>query len=121
MKNFTHDPKNALRIGFAAVAVWTALATVSRADDLRQVRVSYADLNVQTEAGAAVLFQRIRSAAERVCEVAGTRDLGQLTQVKACTDHAIAGAVEQINLPTLTKVYDVKFGVTPNFTILASR
>lgn len=121
MKNFTQNTKNALRIGFAAVAVWTALATVSRADDLRQVHVGYADLNVKTEAGAAVLLQRLRSAAERVCEVPGSRDLGQLAQVKACTDHAIAGAVEQINLPTLTKVYDVKFGVTPNFTILASR
>jgi hypothetical protein len=36
-------------------------------------------------AGAAVLFQRIRLAAERVCEVPGTRNLGQLVQVKAAT------------------------------------
>jgi UrcA family protein len=121
MKNFTQNTKNALRIGFAAVAVWTALATVSRADDLRQVHVGYADLNVKTEAGAAVLLQRIRSAAERVCEVPGSRDLGQQAQVKACTDHAISGAVEQINSSSLTKVYDLKFGVASKVTILASR
>jgi UrcA family protein len=121
MKNFAPIQKNAFRIAFASLAVCAALSTVARADEARELRVGYADLNVNSEAGAAVLFQRIRHAADRVCELPGTRDLGQLAAVKSCTDHAIATAVEAVKAPALTRVYDAKFGVLPAVTVLASR
>jgi UrcA family protein len=120
MKNFTHTQKNGFRIALAAVAVCAALSSAARADEAPQLHVSYADLNVNSKAGAAVLFQRIRRAAERVCEVPDTRNLGQLARVKACTDHAIATAVDAVKLPLLTQVYDAKFGIVPT-TIVASR
>ena len=120
MKNFTHTNKHGFRIALAAVAVCAALSSVARADEAPQLHVGYADLNVNSKAGAAVLYQRIRRAADRVCEMPGTRDLGQLAQVKACTDHAIATAVDAVKLPLLTQVYDAKFGIAPT-TIVASR
>ncbi len=120
MKSFAPTQKTVFRLAFAAVAVCAALSTVARADEARQLHVSYADLNVNSEAGAAVLFQRISHAADRVCELPGTRDLNQLAQVKACTDHAIGTAVEATKLPALTRVYDAKFGIAPT-AIVASR
>ena len=121
MKNVTHTPKNRLRIALATVAVCAALSSLARADEAPQMRVSYADLNIDSEAGAAVLYQRIRFAADRVCAVNGTRDLGQLAAVKPCTDHAIATAVAAVKAHALTKVYDAKFGITPTATVVASR
>jgi UrcA family protein len=121
MKNFAPIQKNAFRIAFASLAVCAALSTVARADDVRQLHVRYDDLNIHTDAGATVLLQRIRDAAERVCEQPGTRDLGELAAVKTCTDHAIATAVEAVKRPALTRVYDAKFGITPSVTVVASR
>jgi UrcA family protein len=120
MKNMTHNPKIGFRIAFAAVAVCAALSTAARADEVRQLHVGYADLNVDSKAGASVLLQRIRRAADRVCEMPGTRDIGQLAAVKTCTDHAVAQAVEAVKRPALTQVYDAKFGIVPT-TIVASR
>ena len=121
MKDIQHNTTTAVRVGFAAAAVWVALATVCRADDVRQVHVGYADLNMQTEAGAAVLLQRIRNAAARVCDAPGTRDLGLQVRAKVCADRAIAAAVAEVKLPSLTKAYDAKYGGEPSFTKLAAR
>jgi UrcA family protein len=113
--------KNAFRIAFAAAAVTAALSTIVRADDVRQIHVRYDDLNIHTDAGAALLLQRIHAAAERVCAASSPRDLGQLAAVKACTEHAIATAVDAVKRPALTRVYDDKFGITPSVTVVASR
>jgi UrcA family protein len=121
MKNFTRIRKNAFRIAFAAVAVSTVLNTVVRADDVRQIHVRYDDLNIHTDAGASVLLQRIRVAAEQVCELSNPRELAQLAIVKACVDHALATAVDAVKRPALTRVYDDKFGITPSVTVVASR
>jgi UrcA family protein len=120
MKNFAHIQKNSIRMVLATVAVCAALSTVARAEEAPQVHVSYADLNVNSKTGAAVLFQRIRRAANQVCAASGTRDLGQLARAKACTDHAIAVAVDAVKAPALTKIYDAKYGIAPS-TVLASR
>jgi UrcA family protein len=121
MKNIILFRKNTLHFVFTTVAICAALSTVTRADDVRQEHVRYDDLNIHTDAGAAVLLQRIRDAAARVCELPGTRDLDQLAAVKACTDHAIATAVDTIKRPALTRIYDEKFGITQSVTVVASR
>jgi hypothetical protein len=54
-------------------------------------------------------------------QLPGTRDLDQLAAVKACTDHAIATAVDTIKRPALTRIYDEKFGITQSVTVVASR
>lgn len=104
----------------AAVALYAALAAGAQAADIPQVHVNFADLNVGTTAGATVLFQRIRGAADRVCGVTDTRDLARLGQAKACASHAVAEAVAAVNAPALTRVYEMKTGVDP-ITRLATR
>jgi UrcA family protein len=110
---------NPLRIA-AAVALSAALTVGARAADIPQIHVKYADLNVATTAGATILYQRIRGAADRLCGVADTRDVYRLMQAEACADHAVAEAVAAVHAPALTRVYEVKTGVDP-VTRLATR
>ena len=104
------NTNNPIRITFAAVALMAALTTGVRAADVLQMHVKYADLNINTPAGAAALYQRIRVAADQVCAFPGTRDLAVFAKVKACTDQAVAHAVAAVNNPTLTGIYDVNTG-----------
>jgi len=120
MKNFAHTQKNGFRIAFASLAVFAALSTAARAEEAPQVHVSYADLNLNSEAGATVLFRRIHAAADQVCEVPNMPDLGSLSRAKACTDHAIAVAVDAVKAPALTKLYDAKYRIAPR-TVVALR
>ncbi len=99
-----------IRIIIATVAVVAAFGGAARAGDAPQLRVKCADLNLNTAAGATVLYQRIRRAAVQVCDVRGTRDLAALRQVKACTDHAVAEAVGAVDHSTLTRVFESKTG-----------
>jgi len=105
------NTKNPLRIAAAAL-LFTALTAGAQAADVPQVHVKYADLNVASSAGAAVLYQRIRSAADQVCGVPGNRDLARIEPAKACAAQAIAAAVAAVNSPALTSMYQVKMGGT---------
>lgn len=72
--------------------------------------MNFQDLNLNTPAGAQVLYRRIRTAADQVCAVPGIRDLTSLGATKTCADHAIADAVAQVNNPQLTGVYETRVG-----------
>jgi UrcA family protein len=121
MKNFSNNTKSLLRVALVAVAVGAALTGAVRADEVPQIHVKYSDLNVNSSAGAAVLYQRIRLAADRVCEISGSRDLAVWAKERECARHAIAQAVSDVGNPTLTRVYEVKTGVSPTSSELASR
>ena len=84
-------------LGFTAHADEAAAAADSRA-------VRYADLNLNTMAGAKVLYKRIQLAAEQVCGDAGSRQLDQAAAAKACMDQAIDSSVRAVNRMLLTKV-----------------
>jgi UrcA family protein len=101
------------RTGLIAAAMILGAATVGTAADLPQVHVKYADLNVDSAAGATVLYQRIRAAANEVCPTSDTRDLAAQSAAKACRTHAIAEAVAAVRNPSLTRVYETKTGTTP--------
>jgi UrcA family protein len=101
---------NPIRITFAAVALMAALTTGVRAADVLQVQVKFADLNINTPDGAAVLYHRIRVAAGQVCTFPGNQDLTVLAKTQACTNQAVAHAVATVNNPTLTGIYDVNTG-----------
>ncbi len=66
--------------------------------------VQYADLNLNTAAGAKVLYKRIQYAAERVCGDVGSRQLDQATAAKACVDRAIVAGVHAVNRIQLTRL-----------------
>jgi UrcA family protein len=99
--------KNAIGTVIAA-ALLAAFATGVQAEDVAQVHVKYADLNVNNPAGAAVLYQRIRAAAEKVCAMPGSRELDRAAQAKACMTKATADAVAAVNAPALTGLYEAK-------------
>jgi UrcA family protein len=74
--------------------------------------VNYGDLNVNSAAGAAVLYQRIRGAADQVCPSVGVRDLGLEAAAKVCKTRAIGDAVAAVHSPELTEMFQGKTRVT---------
>jgi UrcA family protein len=80
-----------------------AHATTTAQNVQRQV-VSYADLNLENAADAAILHKRITTAARRVCGVYTSPiplEIG--SPLRACAKDAIARAVAEVNSPLLTR------------------
>ena len=80
----------------------TAQATVSR--DVQREVVSYADLNLESEADAATLLSRIESAARKVCGLdrAAFRPFELQYRLQVCANEATPRAVNDVNAPLLT-------------------
>jgi UrcA family protein len=66
------------------------------ADSARQSVVRYDDLDLNSEAGALALYERVEAAARRVCPDNGVRDLNWLRAMRACREDAVARAVAAI-------------------------
>lgn len=66
--------------------------------------VRYADLNLNTAAGAKVLYKRIETAAAQVCGDTGSRQLDQAAAAKACMERAIVSSVHAVNRIELTHI-----------------
>lgn len=80
-----------------------AQATAVRGGLQKQV-VSYADLDLDREADAAILLARIESAARQVCGLhAGPLPLEIQAHLQKCANEATARAVEDVNSPLLTR------------------
>src|ERR1700722_8855778 len=76
-------------IPFATGATAGALSDVIVKDGAKQVRVSYADLNIASPEGAAVLRARIATASRIVCGPVGYRlDLSTQARFEACLREA---------------------------------
>jgi len=109
---------------FAAVCV-PVLANTAQAGDMRaagpQQVVRYADLNLASHAGVAVLYRRIQNAASQVCGPVDRRQLSQVAAAKPCIDGAIAEAVSAINSPMLTSQYLAKTGSASKLKTVAAR
>ena len=111
----TINLRNNLRIFTAVAAVCLATGTVAaRAGEVGtevQARtIHYADLDLNTEAGVAALYNRIRKAAEQVCPDVGARELAQAAAAQACVDRAIARTVKAVNNPKLTGEFNTRMG-----------
>ena len=110
--------------GLIAAAIFGALASsfsaVSAANassESTSLKVKSADLNISSPAGARVLYDRIRAAAESACSYYWfERDADQVR----CIQDAIANAVTRVNRPTLSAVYNAK-NKTPLPTALVSQ
>jgi UrcA family protein len=82
-----------------------AVSSASAGEPDGQVRmedIKFQDLNLNTTAGVDALYQRIHAAAQRVCAVSGTAELGAASAAAKCTKDAEARAIDKINLPALT-------------------
>jgi len=84
----------------------TAHATTTVANNVAYEVVSYADLNLENEADAAILLQRVKAAAHRVC----TADVELLPlsfgqAVRRCANDATARAMAEVNDRTTVVAY----------------
>jgi UrcA family protein len=74
--------------------------------EVRQQRVSYADLNLPTDAGARTLLGRIQGAAKNVCAPQpAPPDLNQQDDYKTCLRDARDGAVAELGNPRVSTLY----------------
>jgi len=94
----------------------TGLSTTARADSTLappSLKVFYGDLDINNVHGAAVLYRRIRFAAESVCLDRGrSRQLAMMSRYSSCVRSAIGNAVQQVNRPAVTE-YAASRGVIP--------
>ncbi len=91
----------------------------SKAFDVRTV--SYAGLDLSTEAGARAAYRRIHSAAKGVCSHLYTLELGQARHIwDICVRDAIARAVLDIGAPGLTAYATARIGALTKAPTVAS-
>jgi UrcA family protein len=108
------------------LAIMTAMglslaAYASYAEDSAPQRaVRYADLNINTQAGAKVLFRRIQIAAAQVCESANSGDLIVKASMRLCENRAIRTAVSAVKNPLLTREYAEVNHLAPSSLEVAS-
>ena len=124
MKTFTlRNSKNFLFAAVAAVS-FASVAQIAQAADVINDRpaltVRYSDLNLDTQAGAAALYQRIRHAAEQVCGKADSRRLDEMVVAQNCMDKAIASSVSAVGNAQLTSQYVARVGKASKQIVLAS-
>ena len=83
------------------------LANSSSHLEIDTVTVSYADLNLENEAGVQALYGRLQRASNKVCSAASVQIAGliQQLQVDQCYRETLAEAVESIDNSNLTRVH----------------
>lgn len=86
----------------ALCAMGTAFVAASPAAaqsvETQTVRVSYADLNLNSDAGARAMLRRLRAATAEVCgERIGPRSLAEHRKIRACRTASIGQAVAELD------------------------
>jgi UrcA family protein len=91
----------AFAIAALAAPVLGHAAPISN-EDLRQVVVSYADLNLNTASGQTALKARVRHAAQTVCgDAPDNRNPGAVRDYSACVSQSIRAATSAVPAATL--------------------
>ena len=105
-------------LGYAAAMALACVlvAANAHAGDDRSETVKFADLNLSSQAGVEALYERIHSAARRVCE----QPAGEWAAVRKCMTKTESQAIGKVNVPLLTAFYQQKTGSQPP-TITANR
>jgi UrcA family protein len=94
-------------------ACGSSLATADALVTVKTETVRYDDIRLISAVGAAVLYNRLRGAAERACGgPVDTVPLAQRVRFKACVDDAVTKAVADVNNPMLTWYLESKRGNT---------
>lgn len=87
----------------AAGAIGLFAAGAAQAD---QRIIHYDKVDVQSQQGAATVYSRIRKAALTVCEPDNLAVLRSGRQVHACIDATVNDAVQAVDSPALTAIYE---------------
>ena len=72
--------------------------------------VKFQDLNINTLAGVAALYQRLHVAAQHVCYAQWDRDPVKVQRAETCANEAEARAATQLHVPALTAYYQMITG-----------
>jgi len=83
-------------------------AQAASPQNVPSVVVHFGDLDLSRSEGAAVLYQRLRSAAETVCAPLDDRGVARHMSFKACVQGAISTAVARVDRPELTAYYEAR-------------
>ena len=92
----------------ASLAALPVAAAVN--DNPPRERVTFGDLDISRPPGAAALYNRIRSAAVKVCAPLWVTGIATKSLVDACVDKAISDAVTTIGQPELSRIFSAKNG-----------
>jgi UrcA family protein len=99
----------------AAVAL-TVLPAWSQAGELGGVQtrvVSYSGLDLNSPAGARILYSRLRAAAYSACDAAESANTSARTSDDPCMRKALGDAVASVNRPQLTELYVARYHSAP--------
>ena len=119
-------PRVAVNFRRASALLGLALSSslaMAAADTVVASRVvSYADLNLSSPQGVAVLYRRITVAAEEVCgpaERAGSRL--PTPEYRDCVSHAVADAIRKVNRPAVSAYHLHKLHRPQVLTLASTR
>ena len=73
------------------------------------VKVSFADLNLQKEAGARVLYRRLQQASKKACGVEPYRNVGSISEISKmqdCYESSLTSSVAKVDNALLTKIHE---------------
>jgi UrcA family protein len=93
----------------SALGLGSQLADAASPQDPAAVIVRFAELDLSHSQGVAVLYQRLKGAAETVCATQNGRDLGSQTRYRMCWHSALGSAVAKVDRPALTAYYRAQF------------
>jgi UrcA family protein len=96
--------------GTIFTALISTVSAIAGAAEDPQKAVTYTELTASSVQGAAALYNRIRMATAEVCSPLDHGDLVSRMHMKACMNKAIVDAVNQVNQPALTAVYNARNG-----------
>ena len=119
--NTLHRYSAIAAIAFAAAGMQSTTAFAADSGDALIQHVNFTDLDLSREAGARTLYQRIKSAADRVCAPLSGRQLIEHMNRSACVASAVERAVRHVNEPTLTRYYLARNPKSDLATSLAAR
>ena len=99
----------ATTIMILALGLAYQLANAADSPDAPSVIVQFADLDLTRGDGVAILYRRLKGAAETVCALQDGRDLGSQMRFKKCWQAALGAAVNKVDRPALTAYYRAQF------------
>jgi len=92
----------------AGGAAWMVGAAAAPAGTPRQAIIRISDLDLSTATGVATLYQRIRTASQRLCKPWNADEAGNKVSWDLCRDATIAHTVGELRLPALTAYYTAR-------------
>jgi UrcA family protein len=104
--------KTITTLAAAIVATFTAAPALAQdAPAVRSVAVSYADLDLGSEAGREAFDNRLRQAVRDVCGTASSADLRGQNRVDSCRDELTARAAQQRDVALAGRQSGIVIGV----------